>query len=248
MSTMAEPGMAAHLRARSLRPCQSSGAAPVVEAARARSAQKVACCSTTPARAAACAVLVRTWKPAKPEMTGPAIRPTASQRAQQGLVHALGRLRPVAAVHDAVADGDDLAPGQMAADGLHEVARRGVVVGRRGWADPVIDDGAPVPARQQTRRRPDPLRLAAQDRCSTGHDQRRMDGELYAGRTAVQHDDAVRHGSGHRGGWGGAPRRSHQGCDSAGSEMGHQAVGPARQDDRNPGAEHDAGGVRSGQE
>ena len=73
---MADPGMAAHLRARSVRPCQSSTAVPV-EAARARSAQNVACCSTTLARIAACAVLVRTWKPAKPEMIGPATRPMA---------------------------------------------------------------------------------------------------------------------------------------------------------------------------
>ena len=52
--------MAAHFRASSLRPCQSSDAV-LSTAARARSAQNIACCSTMPARAAVWAVLVRTW-------------------------------------------------------------------------------------------------------------------------------------------------------------------------------------------
>ena len=76
--------MAAHLRASSLRPCQSSGAV-LGATARARSAQNIACCSTIPARAAACAVLVRIWNPAKLEINGPAIRPMASPMAM-GLV------------------------------------------------------------------------------------------------------------------------------------------------------------------
>src|SRR5437899_4817210 len=43
-------------------------------------------------------------------------------------------------------------------------------------------------------------------------------------------------------------RIGHKACDGAGCEAGDDAVGAARQDDRYPGTEDDAGGRRAGKE